>query len=135
MLKISSMISSRPEKRRSRQEQRFDSYPKGETSFRGACLRPGIGNARNHPSSVDTNHVEQVCSAVIDLPIDQKIERRPHHGEIVIDPNQWIVNAFFNLCRPGFAYALREGLKGHLRGLAVAHKHHGATRERRCLNR
>lgn len=38
---------------------------------------------------------------MIDFPIDEKIERRPHHGEIIIDPDQWIVNAFFNLGRPG----------------------------------
>jgi len=104
-------------------------------SFRGAVLLPGIGNARDYPSSVHTDQVEQICSAVIDFPIDEKIERRPHHGEIVIDPDQWIVNAFFNLGRTGFTDAVREGFQGHLRGLAVAHQHHRASRQRGRLDR
>lgn len=33
-------------------------YPTGKSSFPGADLRPGIGNARDHPSSVDTNQIE-----------------------------------------------------------------------------
>jgi len=115
--------------------QRFDFYPNRKTSFRGASFGTGIGNARDHPPSVDMNQVEQVCSAVIDLPIDQKVERSPHHGEIVIDPDQWIVNAFLNLCLPGFPYALRKGFKGHLRGLAIAHQNHRAARQRGCLDR
>jgi hypothetical protein len=60
---------------------------KPRRSFRGAGLRTGIGNARDYPSSVHTDQIEQICSAVIDLPIDQKVERCPHHGEIAIDPD------------------------------------------------
>ena len=110
-------------------------YPEAQPSFRGAGLRAGIGNARDHPSSVDANQIEQVCSAVIDLLIDPKVERRPHHGQIVIDPDQWIMNAFFDLCRTGFTYALREGFKGHLRGPAVAHQHHRSTGQSGRLDR
>jgi hypothetical protein len=33
-------------------------YPTRKSSFPGAGLRPGIGNARDHPSSVDTNQIE-----------------------------------------------------------------------------
>ena len=86
-----------------------------------------IRNARDHPSSVDTNKIEQVCATVIDLPIDEKMERGPHHGEIVFDPDQRIVNALFNLGLTRFSYALREAVKGHLRGLPVAHQHHRAA--------
>jgi len=89
-----------------------------------------IGNAGDHPFFFHTHQIEQVGSAVIYLPIDQKIERRPHHRQIVIDPDQWIVNAFFNQCIPWFLYAIREGFKGHLRRLAIAHQHHRATRQR-----
>src|SRR5580704_16093069 len=108
--------------------------PEAQTLF-CAGLRAGIGNAGDYPFSLDAYEVEQVCSTVIDLPIHQKVEGRPHNGEIVIDPNKWIVNAFFNLCRTGSTYALREGFKRHLRGLAVAHQHHRATWQRGRLDR
>ncbi len=54
--------------------------PETQHLFRCAGLRARIGNAGDHPSSVDTNQIEQVCAAVIDLSIDQKVEWRPHHG-------------------------------------------------------
>jgi hypothetical protein len=102
--------------------------------FRRAVFCAGVGDAGDHPFSVDANHIEEICSAVIDFSIDQKVEWRPYDGEIVVDPDEWIVNAFFNLRLTGFTYELREGIEGHLCGLAVAHEHHCATGKRRRFN-
>jgi len=72
---------------------------------------------------------------VVDLAINEEIKRSPDYGEVVIDVDEWIVNAFFDLRFAGLAYALGERFKGHLRGFAVAHEHHGSAGECGGLDR
>lgn len=87
----------------------------------------GVGDAGNHPFSVLTDEIEEICSAVIDLAVDQKVERGPDYGEVVVDAHQRIVYALFDVRSAGSADPFGEGVEGHLGGLAVAHEDHGAA--------
>ncbi len=65
------------------------------------------------------NKVEQVRPAVIHLAIHQKLERSPHHRQIVVDPHEGIMNALLNFRGSRFPHPVRKILKGHLNRLAV----------------
>lgn len=52
-----------------------------------AILPSRICDAGNNPFTIRTNKIEQVRPAVVHLAIHQKLERSPHHRQIVIDPH------------------------------------------------
>ena len=66
---------------------------------------------------------------MVDLAIDEEVEGSPDYSQIVVDPEQRIVDAFFYLGLARLPDAVGEGFKGHLRGFTVAHEHHGAAGE------
>jgi len=100
-----------------------------------AILPSRICDAGDNPLTIRTDKVEQVGPAVIYLAIDQKLERGPDHGEIVIDPHQRIMNAFLNVRGSRFSYPVCEIFKSHLRRLPVPHEHHRAAGQQRFLDR
>ena len=46
-----------------------------------------IGHAGNHPLTIGVNKDEQVRPAVVHFVVHQKLEWRPYHRQIVIDPH------------------------------------------------
>ena len=66
---------------------------------------------------------------MIDFAVDEEVEGSPDDGEIVVDADERVVDALFDLGwwlrGAGTAYAVGEGFGGHLAGVAVAHEDHG----------
>jgi len=68
---------------------------------------------------------------VVNFSVDEEVEWSPDDGEIVVDADERVVDALFYLgwwlrCA-GAAYAVGEGVGGHLAGGAVAHEDHGGA--------
>ena len=99
-----------------------------------AILPSCICDTSNNPFTIRTNKIEQVRSAVVHVAIHQKLERSPHHRQIVIDPHQRIMNSPLNVRGSRFSYPVRKILKSHLSRLAVPHLHHRAAAQQRFLN-
>ena len=98
-------------------------------------LSAGVGYAGDTPFAAVADKVEEVGSAVVDLPVAQKLKRGPDHGEVVVDPDEGIVDALLDLRRSGAADAFGEGVDGHLGRLSVAHEDQDTTGEPRLLDR
>jgi hypothetical protein len=58
----------------------------------------------------------------------------PDHRQVVVDADERVVDFLFDLGFGRLGHILRKGGKGHLRGLAVTHQHHGASGQERFLN-
>jgi hypothetical protein len=52
-----------------------------------AIFASRVCDAGNDPLTIRTDNVEQVGAAVVHLAVHQKLERRPHHRQVVIDPH------------------------------------------------
>ncbi len=99
-----------------------------------AVFAAGVGYGGDGPFAVDLGHIEKVGAAVVDFAIDVKVEGRPNDGEVVVDLDDRVVDAFFDCGFARLAYAVGEGFKGHDGGLAVAHEDHGAAGHSRRLD-
>ena len=64
---------------------------------------------------------------MVDFAVDEEVEGGPDDGEIVVDADERIVNALFDLGGSGTADAIGEGVGGHLAGFAVAHEDHSGS--------
>ena len=97
------------------------------TAISSAIFASCICDAGDNPFTVGMNKVEQVRSAMVHLAIDQKLEGRPDDGEIVVDPDERIMNALFDFGGSRLADPCCEILKSHLSWLAVPHQDHRAA--------
>src|SRR5215469_18104808 len=79
-----------------------------------AILPSRICDVSNNPFAIRTNKIEQVRPAVVHLAIRQKLERSPHHRQIMIDPHQRIMNSLLDLRGSRFSYPVRKVFKSHL---------------------
>src|ERR1700733_1234899 len=99
--------------------------PCNESLVRGLLCRaifaPGVGDACDEPLAVFADEVEEIGSAVVDLAVDEVVERSPYDREVVVDADQRIVNLLFVVGCTGPSRALGEGVERHLGGYAVAH--------------
>ena len=77
------------------------------------------------------DEVEEVGAAVVDFAVGEEVEGCPDDGEIVVDADERVVDAFFDLSGrlggAGFTDAVGEAVGGHLAGVAVAHEDHGGS--------
>ena len=64
---------------------------------------------------------------MIDFTVDEEVERGPDDGEIVVDADEGIVDALFDLGGSRTAHTIGEGVGGHLARFAVAHQYHVGT--------
>ena len=67
---------------------------------------------------------------MVDFAVDEEVEGSPDYGEIVVDADEWVVNALFDFGGAGvggMADAVGEGIGCHLAGRAVAHEDHGRS--------
>src|SRR5580704_4241119 len=87
----------------------------------GAIFPSCVCDTGDDPLTVRTDNVEQVGAAVVDLAVHQKLERSPHHRQIVIDPHERIMNSLLNLRGARFSYPVRKIFKSHLSRFAVPH--------------
>ena len=71
---------------------------------------------------------------MVDFAVDEEVEGSPDDGEVVVDADERVVDAFLDVGGSGLADALGEGFEGHLGGLAVAHQDHGSAGERGLLD-
>src|ERR1700759_4952812 len=94
--------------------------------FSCAVVAAGGGGAGAETLGVLADEVEGVGAAWLDFAVDEKVEGRPDDGEIVVDFDERVVDALFDLLGvcAGLADAGGEVFEGHLRGLAVAHEDH-----------
>src|ERR1700761_2284270 len=102
--------------------------------FSCAVVAAGVGYAGDEPLAVLADEVEEVGAAMLDLAVDEEVERRPDDGEIVVDFDERVVDALFDLLGAGLADAGGEVFEGHLRGLAVAHEDHDSAGEGRLFD-
>src|ERR1700676_126036 len=100
-----------------------------------AVVPSRICDAGNNPLTIHTQNSEQVRPAVAYLAIHQKLERSPHHRQIVIDPHQRIMNSLLNAGGSRLSYPVGKIFKRHLTRLAIPHQHHGAAAQQRFLHR
>ncbi len=93
----------------------------GEGSGGGAGGGSGVGDGGDEPLAVDLHEVEEVGATVVGLAVDEEGERGPDDGEVVVDADEGVVDALFNVrLNAGFgglADALGEGFDGELGGL------------------
>src|SRR5215469_1678641 len=99
-----------------------------------AVFSAGVGYTGDKPFSVLPHEIEEIGSAVVNLAVDEEIERRPYYSEVVVDADERIVNALFDVRGTRLSYAIGKGFEGHLDGLAVAHEHHGSAGESGLLD-
>lgn len=65
--------------------------------FSRTILSSCIGDTGDQPFAVLANEIEQVGSTVVDFAVHEKLERSPHHGQVVVDSHERIVNALRDL--------------------------------------
>jgi len=66
----------------------------------GAIL-PGCGGERDDlPFAIFLVEIEEVPAAMIELPIDEEIKRSPDDGEVMVDADLRIMDAFFDVRGP-----------------------------------
>ena len=97
----------------------------------GAGFAAGVGDRGDEPLAVLADEVEEIGAAVVDFAVAEKFEGRPDDGEVVVDANERIVDALFDLCGSGVGEVRGEVVEGHADGLAVAHQDQGAAGEQR----
>lgn len=85
----------------------------GQQPISPAIFSAGISDTRDKPSSLCANKVEQIRPTVVHFAIHQKLEWSPRHVQIVINPNQRIVNSLLDLSFAGFSNEVRKSLKRH----------------------
>ena len=61
--------------------------------FTCTVLSSCIGDAGDQPFAVLANEIEQVGPTVVDFAVHEKLKRSPHHGQVVVDSHERIVNA------------------------------------------
>ena len=75
---------------------------------------------------------------MVDFAVDEEVEGSPDDGEIVVDADERVVNALFDLGGrlrgAGAAYTVCEGFGGHLAWIAVAHENHGCAGDEGCFD-
>src|SRR5882757_8591431 len=107
---------------------RLPGYP---PLFHGTGLRSCIGYAGDEPLAAGLHEVEEIGAAVVRFAVDQKLEGRPDHGEVIICSHQRIVNALFQVGLTWLAEVIGKGVYGHLLRLAVSHEHQYGSRQGR----
>src|SRR4029077_8782982 len=99
------------ESKRSTRSERVGAARERPALLTRTIFPSGIRDAGDQPFAVGADKVEKVRSAVVHLPVHQKIKWRPDHGQIVVDAHQRIMNALLNLCLAGFAYRVGKSVK------------------------
>lgn len=63
-----------------------------------SAIRPCGGRERDDlPFAALFVEAEEISTAMIEFAIDEKIEGSPDEGQIVVNANLWIVDAFFDV--------------------------------------
>src|ERR1700756_972415 len=98
----------------------------GVELFGGTVFAACVGYGSDEPLAVGANEVEEIGAAVIDLAVDEEVEGCPDYGQVVVDADERVVNALFDLRGrlggAGAADSAGEVVAGHLAGFAVAHE-------------
>ena len=102
--------------------------------LRCAVLVARIRDSGDQPLAADVHEVEEIGSAMVRLAIDQEHKGRPNHGEVVIDPNQRLVNAFLDATMAGFGDMIGERFDRHLLRLAFPHQYEHCAWQGRGLD-
>ena len=102
--------------------------------LRRAVFAAGVGDAGDRPFAVGFDEIEEVGAAVVDLAVDEEVEGRPDYSQIVVDLDERIVDALFDLSLAGFADAIGEVFNGHFGGFAVTHEDENRGRQRGGLD-
>jgi hypothetical protein len=85
---------------------------------RGAVL-PGCGSERGDlPSAALPGEIEEIPAAVIELAVYEEVKGRPDDGQVVVDADVRIVDAFFDVCGSRGRYAIGDALNGDLAEVA-----------------
>jgi hypothetical protein len=88
---------------------------------RGA-VRSGCGSERdNLPFAVFLVETDEIPAAVIELAVYKEIKGRPDDGQVVVDLDLRIVDAFFDVCGSGGRYAIGPKLDCELAQDAILH--------------
>ena len=88
---------------------------------RGA-VRAGSGSERdNLPFAVFLVETEEIPAAVIELAVYEEVKGRPDDGQVVVDLDVRIVNAFFDVCGSGGRYTIGPKLDRELAEDATLH--------------
>ena len=101
---------------------------------RGA-VRAGSGGERDDlPFTVFLVEIKEVPAAMIELAVDEEIEGRPDDGQIVVDADLRIVDAFFDVGGPRGRYAIGPKLYCELAQNAILHHDENSARQPRSLD-
>ena len=92
-----------------------------------AGFAAGVGDRGDEPLAILADEVEQVGAAVVDFAVAEKFEGSPDDGEVVVDANERMVDALFDLRGSGMGEMIGKVVEGHANGLAIAHEDHGAA--------
>ena len=86
------------------------------------AVRSGCGSERDDlPFAVFLVETKEIPAAVIELAVYVEIKGRPDDGQVVVDLDLRIVNAFFNVCGSGGCYAIGPKLDCELAQDAILH--------------
>ena len=89
--------------------------------IRGA-VRPGCGSERDYlPFAVFLVETDEIPAAVIELAVYEEVKGRPDDGQVVVDLDLRIVDAFFDVCGSGGRYAIGPKLDCELAQDAILH--------------
>ena len=88
-----------------------------------AAVLTGGGSERDDlPSAVLFVEGEEISAAMIELAIDEEVERSPYDRQIVVDPNHWIEYSFLDVCGSRGRHAVGEVLNGDLAEASLHHQ-------------
>jgi hypothetical protein len=101
---------------------------------RGAVL-PGCGSERGDlPSAALPGEIEEIPAAVIELAVYEEVKGRPDDGQVVVDADVRIVDAFFDVCGSRGRYAIGDALNGDLAEVAFLHQDENSAGQPRSLD-
>src|SRR5271163_3409920 len=102
--------------------------------IRGAVF-PGCGGERDDlPPATLLGEIEEIPAAVIELAVYEEVKGRPDDGQIVVDADVRIVDAFIDVRGSGGRYAIGEILNGDLAEVALLHQNENSARQPRSLD-
>jgi hypothetical protein len=101
----------------------------------GAVL-PRCGSERGDlPFAALLGEIEEIPAAVIELAVYIEVKRCPDDGQVVVDADVRIVDAFFDVCGSGSRYAIGDVLNGDLAEDALPHQHENSAGQPGSLDR